>query len=387
MVMSRKNMMRRNLLQTIRHSVGRYLAIVAIIALGAGLFTGLRVTKVDMVATVQDYTDRQNMFDVQVLNTYGWTEDDVFALSQTEGIAQAEGTISLDVLVHMGNNEDQVFKLMSIPERLNRPALDQGRMPLAPDECVVEGHFFGRDIIGKTLYISQNNTETTIDAFSCDSYTIVGTVSSPLYLNMHRGSTSIGSGSIAAYGYIPMSGIDQEIYTEISLTLAGDHTVYTDEYDNAMDDMADRLKALCQPLAQRRYTSVVTEAEAEYADGLSDYLDGMAEYREARRNALDQLDEAEAELLRGEQEIADNRKLLEDGMVQMEEAQRTIDESRSALSESRLTLANTRSETYAQLTEASNELMKNFKEDSFQDVKEKQQGKHRHQSSYFAVDH
>ena len=87
--MKRKNMMRRNLVTTIRRSLGRYIAIVAIIALGAGLFTGLRVTKVDMVATVQNYTDRQNMFDLQVMNSYGWTDDDVFALSQTEGIADA----------------------------------------------------------------------------------------------------------------------------------------------------------------------------------------------------------------------------------------------------------------------------------------------------------
>ena len=82
--MKRKNMMRRNLVTTIRRSLGRYIATVAIIALGAGLFTGLRVTKVDMIATVQRYTDRQNMFDLQVMNSYGWTDDDVFALSQTE---------------------------------------------------------------------------------------------------------------------------------------------------------------------------------------------------------------------------------------------------------------------------------------------------------------
>ena len=360
--MRRKNMMRRNLSQTIRHSIGRYIAIVAIIALGAGLFTGLRVTKVDMVATVQSYTDRQNMFDVQVMNSYGWTDEDVFELSRIEGIDGCEGTISLDVLVHMGDDEDQAFKLMSIPEQLNLPALTAGRMPSAPDECVVEGYFFGRDIIGKTLYISQNNTDTTLEAFSYDAYTIVGTVSSPMYLNMQRGSTSIGSGSISAYGYIPRSGLEQEIYTEINLTLAGSHTVYTDEYDNAMDALADRLEVLCQPLAQKRYETVVSEAEAEYADGLAEYLDGMAEYRESRRDALDQLDEAEAEILSGEQEIADNRTLLEDGLAQIDEAQKTINESRSTLAASRLTLANTRSETYTQLAAASNELMTNYKE-------------------------
>ena len=362
MVMKRKNMMRRNLTQTIRHSLGRYIAIMAIIALGAGLFTGLRVTKVDMVATVQRYTDEQDMFDLQVMNSYGWTDDDVFTLSQTDGIAAAEGTISMDVLIHMGDHEDQAYKVLSIPQLLNRPQLTAGRMPASPDECLVEGFFFGSSIIGKQLYVSEANSETTIDAMACDSYTIVGTVSSPMYLNMQRGSTSIGSGSISAYCYIPMSGFDQDIYTEINLTLEGDYAVYTDEYDDAMDAMAERLEVLCEPLAQKRYESVLTEAEEEYADGMEEYLDGMAEFREARSEAMAELDKAEQEIIDGEQELADNRKLLEDGLVQMDEAQKTLTESRATLAESRLTLANTRSETYAQLTEASNELMKNYKE-------------------------
>ena len=362
MVMRRKNMMRRNLTQTIRHSLGRYIAIVAIIALGAGLFTGLRVTKVDMVATVQDYTDRQNMFDLQVMNSYGWTDDDVFELSKVDGIAQCEGTISLDVLVHLGDGEDSAFRIMSIPEQLNRPSLDSGRMPSAPDECVVEGYYFDSSIIGKTLYISPNNSDTTLEAMACESYTIVGTVSSPLYLNMQRGSTSIGSGALAAYCYVPREGIAQDVYTEINLTLRGEHTVYTDAYDNAMDSMAEQLEVLCEPLAQRRYEEVRTEAEAEYADGMSEYLDGMAEYRQARGDALDQLDTAEAELLLGEQEIAANRLLLEDGLAQIDTAQQTLNDSRAALAQSRLTLANSRSETYAQLTAGSTELMANYKE-------------------------
>ena len=362
MVMRRKNMMRRNLSQTIRHSIGRYIAIIAIIALGAGLFTGLKVTKVDMVATVQDYTDGQNMFDLQVMNSYGWTDDDVFELSKTDGIADCEGTISQDVLVHMGDNEDKAFKLMSIPERINLPALDRGRMPSSPDECVVEGYFFDESIIGKTLYISGANSETTLEAFAYDAYTIVGTVSSPMYLNMQRGSTSIGSGAIAAYGYVPLSGLEQDIYTEINLTLKGDHRVYSDEYDNAMDRMAQTLEVLCEPLAQKRYETVRSEAESEYADGMAEYLDGVAEFQDARTEALEELDKAEEEILLGEQEIADNRKLLEDGFEQMDEAQKTINESRATLAQSRLTLASTRSQTYAQLTAASDELMKNYKE-------------------------
>ncbi len=363
MVMKRrKNMMGRYLTQTIRRSLGRYFAIIAIIALGAGIFSGLRITKVDMVATVQRYTDAQNMFDVQVMNSYGWTDADVEALAGVTGISGAEGSISMDVLLHTGNNEDLAYKLLSMPQHINRPELIAGRMPAAPDECVVDGFVFDKSVIGQTFYVSENNKEATRDAFACDSYTVVGLVSSPLYLNMQRGSTAIGSGALTAYGYLLPEGFDQDVYTEINLTLPGNYAVYTDRYDDAMDDMAQRLEDFCRPLADRRHEEVLLQAEEEYADGRAEYLDGLREFQDARAEALDELSKAERELLDGEQEISDNRKLLEEGLKQIEDGEKTIEESRATLTESRLTLAATRADTYAQLTEASNTLMANYKE-------------------------
>ena len=67
MVMKR-NAMRKNLLQSIVKSFGRYIAIVAIIALGASMFVGLLMTKTDMVATGQKFMDEQNMFDLRLVS-------------------------------------------------------------------------------------------------------------------------------------------------------------------------------------------------------------------------------------------------------------------------------------------------------------------------------
>ena len=64
----RKSAMQKNLTQSIKKSLGRYIAIVAIIALGAGLFMGLLMTKQDMVATGQRFMDRQNMFDLRLIS-------------------------------------------------------------------------------------------------------------------------------------------------------------------------------------------------------------------------------------------------------------------------------------------------------------------------------
>ena len=353
-------MMRRNLQQTIRKSVGRYLAIVAIIALGAGLFCGLRVTKVDMVATVQDFTDRQNMFDVQVLGTFGWTEDNLKTLAAQPGIADAEGGIAVDALLHGGDHKDQAYRLISIPETVNQVSLVAGRMPQAPNECLADNFFNTEDIIGQEIHVSPLNEETTLDMLSCDSYTVVGLAATPLYLNMQRGSTSIGTGTIADYFYLPREGFDADFYTEINLTLPGDYAVYTDEYDDAMDDMAEHLETLCAPLADARRDEVLAEAEAEYADGKQEYEDGLREFETQKADALRQLADAEQELRDGEEEIRKNRQALLDGKIQLSNGFGELRTQRLELMKGKQELAREKVRVYEQLNDAREELDANY---------------------------
>ena len=140
MVMKR-NMMRKNLYQSIRKSFGRYLAIVAIIGLGASMFVGLLMTKSDMIATGQKYMDDQNMFDLRLVSSVGWDLDHVDAISQMEGVVDVEGLIYQDVIVRVGEASDNtVHRFYAIPETVNRLQLLGGRMPEAPNECLADGY-------------------------------------------------------------------------------------------------------------------------------------------------------------------------------------------------------------------------------------------------------
>ena len=358
--MRRKNMMGRNLTQTIRRSLGRYIAIMAIVALGAGLFNGLRVTKVDMVATVQNYTDQQNMFDLQVMNSYGWTDENVAALSETPGIADAEGCISLDVLMHYGDHDDVAYKLLSLPETVSKPSLMAGRMPESADECLLDGFAYGEEFIGRKIYVSSTNDPDTAENLAFDTYTIVGLVNTPLYLNMQRGSTTIGSGSLKGFLYLPREGFSLEYYTEIDLTLQGDYAVYTDEYNDAMDAMADTLEAAAQVQADSRYNDILQEAEDAFAEGRQEYLDGMVEYREGKAEAEQKLADALTELNDGEKELEEGRQELADGRAQLNSAQAAVNENRQTLADSKAQLAQAKADTYAQLDEAQAELDSNY---------------------------
>ena len=210
--------------------------------------------------------------------------------------------IKEELLVKYSDREDvtpeelaEAVEKYSLADASAADAILQDMLPGAREQAAYMGEDFYGFSHETICSVQRADSQILSVRFAYDAYTSVGTVSSPMYLNMQRGSTSIGSGAISAYAYIPMSGIEQEIFTEINLTLPGDHKVYTDAYDNAMDRMAERLEVLCAPLAQKRYETVIEEAEREYADGMQEYLDGMAEYRSEKADAEQKLADALAE--------------------------------------------------------------------------------------------
>ena len=121
-------------LREIRQSLGRYLAILAIVGLGVGFFAGLRMAQPDMMATGVAYLEEYRLFDFQLMSTLGFTEEDVAALSQLEGIAGAEGSVYTDFLMERGENDEVVVTARSLTADINRTQLLAGRMPEAAGE-------------------------------------------------------------------------------------------------------------------------------------------------------------------------------------------------------------------------------------------------------------
>ena len=297
--------MRRDLRRSIRKSAGRYLAILAIIALGSGFLVGLRSTKGDMMATAQTYIDKQALFDFRVLNTYGYTQEDVEALGQQPGIGAAEGAISMDVLLGgEDREEDAVFRLLNLPERINVPELQAGRMPQRAGECLADGFYFTRSDIGKTLTLSQENEADAREKLTVEEFTIVGLCSSPLFLNFERGSTTLGKGSLAAYLYVPEGAFELGgVYTEIDLKLDRNYPMYDEEYERRLSETADALEPLAKTLAQARYETVVEEAETQLREGREAYEAGRKTYETQRDQAQEELQKAGAQLDQGEAEL------------------------------------------------------------------------------------
>ncbi len=353
----RKNVTGKNLLRTIKNSFGRYLAIMLIIALGASMFVGLLSTKTDMVATGQKFLDEQNMFDLLLLSTYGWTQKEVDAIRQMAGVADAEGQIGMDAIVYYGEDaEGSVYQLHAIPQRINQVYLLGGRMPTSPNECLVDGFHVGDEVLGTKITIAGENNEETLESMAHHSFTVVGYVSTPLYMDMSRGSTNLGNGSVAGYLYFMPEAFSMDVFTEIAVTMEADYAIYSDAFAEALEQMAEELEPHVTILANDRFASVKDEAEQEYADGLLQYEEGLSDFEEGRETALQELAQALEKLESAQQEIDDNRVTMADGYAKLEDAQAQLDEQAALLMASRQELTATKANTYQQLAAAYAEL-------------------------------
>ena len=331
-----RNAMRKNLRQSIVKSFGRYLAITLIIALGAGLFVGLLMTKTDMVATGQIFMDQQDMFDLRMISNYGWTDKYVREFSRLEGVADAEGIYYIDLIANReGSDQESVYRFYTIPDSVNRVALRGGRMPQRDDECLADGFRNDDSVLGTKITVSDSNDPDSLEKVVQKTFTIVGYVSSPLYMDMNRGTTSVGSGSLEDYFYVPKAALESDIYSEIHLRLDGSHRIYTDEYNDFLDAESDRLKPQAEQLCTERFLDVKEEAEEEYNDGYQEYLDGVKEYEDAKADAEKELADAEQELKDGEEELEKNRKKLIDGEKEIKDGREQIEEARGQIESAR----------------------------------------------------
>jgi putative ABC transport system permease protein len=302
------------------------------------------------------------MFDLRLLSTYGWSKDDVAKIAAMDGVRDAEGAISLDVIAITGEKEEEsVYRLHGIPERINKVHLLGGRMPEGPDECLVDGHHVDDSVLGDVLRIADTNEQEALASLNVREVTVVGYVSTPLYMDMSRGTTSLGNGSLASYVYIPEEAFCVDYYTEIDLTMDGQFENYSQAFTDAMEDMADRLKPEVEVVAKDRYLFLKTDGEKQYADGLKEYEDGLAEYESAKKEAFQKLESALKEIQEGQAEIDKNWQTILDGEAQLAEGQKTLDNTEVILTESRQQLAQEKAKAYAQLADAQAELMKNYK--------------------------
>lgn len=302
-------MLKRSTLREIKESLGRYIAIIAIIALGVGFFAGLRVTKWAMIEAGDAYLNAHDFFDYRLASTIGYDDEGVRTIAELAGV-KAAGVISQDFFYAIsGSGGDKIMQAYSIANGVNAPALTAGRMPEKGDECLVDAQRFTEADIGKSIVVSEENGEDELEVFRYRSYTIVGICSSPLYLNFERGSTALGAGQITAFGFFPLEAFDIDYYTDIYLVMDEGGYLYSDEYKINARRMEAPVTAAGEAAANARYERIVSDAETELNDAKIELADARAEYEDTKL-------EVEQEIKDAEQELRDARIELDDGWLE-----------------------------------------------------------------------
>lgn len=340
----------------IRRSLGRFLAIMGIVALGAGFLTGLRTTKSAMVETLNRYCEENALYDYEIISTLGLTGEDADYFASMDGVGAAEASVSTDALFTMPGGGELVLRAITVTQDVNTPLLRAGRMPERADECVLDSWYYGEDMIGSTITVSPRNDGDTRDMFASEKFTVVGLVNSPLYINFTRGTTTLGSGTVAGFVCIPADGFDTDYYTEIYLRLAQTGYVYTDEYDDAVDAVRSALETAAKERGQLRYDDIIDEAEeklsdaeSEYNDGLKEYNDGLSEYNDAKAEADEQLSDAMDQIYIAERAYAKARTELDDGWQKLSDAQSELSDKRAEFDSAKADTQATLDATRAQL--------------------------------------
>ena len=197
--------MRKNVIREILSSPGRFLAILLIVALGVGFYSGLCICQETMVSSMDRYWNQQNLYDIRLISTLGFDEDELQNIQRQSGVNAAEGGYAADVLVSTPNAADgeEAVHIQSITGQINVPELLQGSLPGAADECLADDAAFDESDIGSKITVSSDNTKDTLDLLKEKTFTITGICRSRLYMNAERGNTDLGSGRLSAYILVP----------------------------------------------------------------------------------------------------------------------------------------------------------------------------------------
>ena len=272
----------------IKKSLGRYLAILTIIALGVGFFAGLRICRPMLVDSADEYFRRQNFYDYRVISTIGFSEDNVLSIAEQEPVLAAEGGCYEDVLVRIGGN-DLVFKAHSITENVNTLRLVAGRLPETDSECVLDADAWDETMLGQTIRLSDTNRQDTLDEFSRRDFTVVGLATSPLYINQDRGTSSLGNGHVSSCVYLLRDCFTADYYKELFLTLRDGQAAYTEAYDRRIESTEDTITALTEEQARLRYQELVLDNREEIAEGRQKLADAEAEIASQKEDARQQV--------------------------------------------------------------------------------------------------
>ncbi len=324
-------------------TLSRWLAVFAIIGLGAGVFAGLRSVAPDMYASADRLYDQTNFADLRVTSTAGLTADDVHALQQLPGVRDAQPQISTEGTIVTGDAvHDAAILSIDVAsaepgrdaEQINRPVILEGRLPTRPDEMLLSRGLTPQDDttrVGDVVTIaSLFGVDDSSEVLQFDEFTVVGFAESSYYLSGDVGQSPRSGAALSHYAYLPLAAFrDHEVFTDVFLTVDGAlaETSFSGDHAAVVEPVAAEVKGIAAGREQARLEQIRAEAQALIDDGQQELDDRAAAARAEIEQAQAALDRSRAE---AEQLLADAQRALDDNEAALADAERQLADGQAA---------------------------------------------------------
>ena len=333
----------KDIFREIKISLGRFLSILCIVAIGVAFFAGIKASAPDMKNSADTYFDKYNVQDIQVYSTIGLTKKDVAAIKKIKGVKSVQPSFSMDTLSQIDSTQ-MVIKVISygIDQKMNKVRVVEGRMPERENECLVEASsatnkLYGTFHIGDTIKLQSGTDEALSKSLKHTKFKIVGTCYNPNYLSYEKGSSNIGSGTVNSFIYIQNTNVLKDYYTEVDVCVKGakDLDCYSDEYFDVVDPVLKKIKKISNKQIDARIQSYQSELDEKKQEATNKFKDaqnkidsGLSEIQSNElklQNSKDQINQGWNEYYANLQ-LLDNIPTLQNAIAQIEESEKKLPE-------------------------------------------------------------
>ena len=313
-----KKTYRKNMWRELSASKSRFASVFGIVLLGVMMLSGLLSVAPGMRRAGQTWYSQQNVFDIRVVSTLGLSDKDIDAISAVEGVEAVMPVKSVDCEGSYRGGNTLAVRVQQLPvyptledkATLNRLVLEEGRMPEEAGECVVQ-------VLdpGAASSIRQGDTITLAGTsdIQTDTLTVVGFVKDPLYFSNETESTTAGNGALGMAIYVPDGSLTMDYYASCYIKAAGadQYDNYSDEYQEIVDTVMDRLEAISADQSAQRREDLIDAAQSQLDEARAEFEEKEAEAQAQLADGQQQLDDAKAQLDQGEAEYASGLAELE----------------------------------------------------------------------------
>lgn len=360
----------KGVLRSIRGSLGRFLAIMGIVALGCGFYAGLQMCGPNMRLAADRYYDETQLWDLRVVSTLGFKDADVKRIASTEGVSAAVASHTVDVMARLGN-EQVAVRISSLGSKtattltaadaggrpgsgpvVNRLILREGRWPTSAEECVVSADVSGASVNDRVEVLSGGADHDR--GLRVRKLVVVGTVSSSNYVYTgNLGSTSLASGKIEQCLFVTDDAFGEDTpYTDVYLKVSGADKLQSssDAYEEKVSEVKGRMEARSGDLSRARQADLKAQAQVTLNEKVKEYQRKRDESYWRLADAKDQLDDAEQRIADGQGKLDEGQREYDEGLAtyrgkradaerRLSDAQAQIDSGRGELDAQRDRLA------------------------------------------------